>query len=87
MISIADAAIRSGRDAETIRSGRLRANRENGRLYVHAEELEALIARPAFDLPQAWIPSRWGAPQPDWVGELRRARGGRKLGRRLQSSS
>lgn len=83
MLTIAEAAARSGRGAETIRrwvrSGRLAAHRSGGRLLVHAEDLDALIARPSHDLPAGWGRTTWGTRQPDWVAEVRRARGGRRL--------
>jgi len=67
MLSIPQAATHSGRGAETIRrwirSGRLPAHRTGGRLYVHQEELDALIARPAHDLPAGWSRTSWGTPQ------------------------
>ena len=83
MLSVSQAATHSGRGAETIRrwirSGRLTAHRSGGRLFVHQEDLDALIARPAHEPPAGWSRTSWGTRQPDWVGELRRARGGRKL--------
>ena len=83
MLTVPEAAARSGRGAETIRrwirAGRLQANRADGRLLVHAEDLDALLARPSHDLPAGWGRTTWGTRQPDWVAELRRARGGRRL--------
>ena len=83
MLTVPEAAARSGRGAETIRrwirAGRLQAHRAEGRLLVHAEDLDALIARPAHDLPAGWGRTTWGTRQPEWVAELRRARGGRRL--------
>ena len=83
MLTIPEAAARCGRGPETIRrwvrGGRLPARREAGRLLVHAEDLDALVARPAHDAPVAWTRTAWGARQPDWVAELRRHRGGRRL--------
>ncbi len=83
MLSIAEAAARSGRGPETIRrwirGGRLAAHRDGGRLFVHAEELDALTARPSHDLPAGWGRTTWGTRQPDWVAELRRQRGARRL--------
>ena len=83
MLTIDEAAARSGRGAETIRrwvrAGRLSAHRSGGRLHVHAEDLDALTARPSLDLPAGWARTTWDARQPDWVAELRRHRGGRRL--------
>jgi len=83
VLTVPEAAARSGRGAETIRrwirAGRLQANRADGRLLVHAEDLDALLARPSHDLPAGWGRTTWGTRQPDWVAELRRARGGRRL--------
>ncbi len=83
VLTIRQAADHSGRGAETIRrwvrSGRLAAHRSDGRLWVHQEELDALLARPTHELPAGWTRTSWETRQPDWVGELRRARGGRKL--------
>ena len=83
MLTVPEAAARSGRGAETIRrwirAGRLPAHRSGGRLLVHAEDLDALVARPSLDLPAGWGRTTWGTRQPDWVAELRRQRGGRRL--------
>lgn len=85
MLTIPQAAARSGRGAETIRrwvrAGRLPAHRASGRLLVHAEDLDALTARPAHDLPAGWGRTTWDTRQPDWVAEVRRARGGRRVAR------
>ena len=82
MLSIQDAADRSGRGAETIRrwirSGRLRAQRDGRRLLIHEEDLVALLMATSFALPPAWATTSWSTAQPDWVGELRRHRGGRR---------
>ncbi len=84
MLTIAQAAARTGRGQETVRrwvrQGRLAAHRADGRLYVHPDELEALVARPALDPPPGWARTSWDARQPDWVAELRRHRGGRRIG-------
>jgi excisionase family DNA binding protein len=84
VLTIAEAAARTGRGQETVRrwvrQGRLAAHRSGGRLHVHPDELDALVARPALDLPPGWARTSWGARQPDWVAELRRQRGGRRLG-------
>lgn len=83
MLSTAQAATRVGRGEETIRrwirQGRLRAHKSGGRLYVHSEELDALVAPASAPLPATWAETAWGTPQPDWVAEVRRARGGRRL--------
>lgn len=83
MLTIAQAAARTGRGPETIRrwvrAGRLRAHRADGRLHVHPDELDALVARPGLDPPVGWSRTAWGTRQPDWVSELRRHRGGRRL--------
>ncbi len=84
MLTIAEAAARSGRGQETVRrwvrQGRLAAHRAGGRLLVHPDELDALLARPALDPPAGWSRTSWGARQPDWVSELRRHRGARRIG-------
>lgn len=83
MLTVAEAAARSGRGPETIRrwirAGRLAAHRDGGRLLVHPDELDALVARPSLALPAGWSRTTWGARQPDWVSELRRQRGQRRL--------
>ena len=83
MLTVAQAASRSGRGEETIRrwirGGRLMARRDGARLLVHADELDALVARPAHALPVGWARTSWGGRQPDWVAELRRHRGGRRI--------
>ncbi|MGA0122180.1 MAG: helix-turn-helix domain-containing protein [Gaiellales bacterium] len=84
VLTIAQAAARSGRGAETVRrwvrAGRLPAHRSGGRLLVHPEDLDALIARPALDPPAGWSRTSWDVRQPDWVSALRRHRGARRIG-------
>jgi excisionase family DNA binding protein len=83
VLTVAEAAARTGRGEETIRrwirAGRLAASRDGRLLRVHADELDALVARPGFELPPGWARTAWGSRQPDWVAEIRRARGHRRL--------
>ena len=80
LITVPEAARRTGRNAETIRrwirSGRLRAERVGTQHLVEEDALAELVGEP----PPATVPVEWrsfpdGAPQPDWASIVRRSRG------------
>lgn len=82
MLTVPEAARRSGRDPETIRrwirSGRLRAHKVGTQHVIEDADLDALL-EPATSLalPEAWRLTHSGRPMPDIVASLARSRRGR----------
>lgn len=78
MITIPEAARRSGRNPETIRrwvrAGRLRSERVGTQHLVDEDELAGLIDDEPIDLPQAWRKTSNGSPMPPWERLVRDAR-------------
>ncbi len=79
MLTVPEAARRTGKDPETIRrwirSGKLRA-RKVGTQHVIEDEDLAEVLEPARPLPDAWRFTTDGAPMPDWVAIVREIRDG-----------
>jgi excisionase family DNA binding protein len=80
LITVPEAARRTGRNAETIRrwirTGRLRAERVGTQHLIEEGALAQLVDEP----PPAEVPAQWrsfpdGSPQPDWASIVRRSRG------------
>jgi excisionase family DNA binding protein len=78
MITIPEAARRSGRNPETIRrwvrAGRLRSERVGTQHLVDEHELAALVDDEPIDLPVAWRTTSDGSPMPPWERLVRDAR-------------
>jgi excisionase family DNA binding protein len=80
MLTVPEAARRSGRNPETvrrwIRDGRLRARRVGTQHVIEEEDLEALLADAGetVPLPADWKETFWGGPVPNWVAMIRRSR-------------
>jgi excisionase family DNA binding protein len=78
VITIPEAARRSGRNPETIRrwvrAGRLRSERVGTQHLVDENELAALTDDEPIDLPEAWRTTTDGAPMPPWERLVRDAR-------------
>jgi excisionase family DNA binding protein len=79
LITVPEAARRTGRNAETIRrwirSGRLRAERVGTQHMIE----EAVLAEFTNEPPPPRVPGEWatfpdGEPQPDWAAIVRRSR-------------
>ncbi len=82
MLTVGQAAQRTGRDPETIRrwirAGRLRSERRGNRHMVHEDDLAALTEEPrSVGVPEEWRTFPSGRPQPDWVKIIHRSREGR----------
>jgi excisionase family DNA binding protein len=82
MLSVLQAAQRTGRDPETIRrwirAGRLRTELQGNRHLIHEDDLDALVEEPrAVGVPDEWRRFPSGRPQPDWVKLIHRSREGR----------
>jgi excisionase family DNA binding protein len=79
MITVPEAARRTGRDPETIRrwirSGKLRARKVGTQHVIEDEDLAEVLA-PARPLPTAWQHTSDGEPMPDWVEIVREIRDG-----------
>ncbi|HEX4364816.1 MAG TPA: helix-turn-helix domain-containing protein [Solirubrobacteraceae bacterium] len=73
MLTINEAALRAGRNAETvrrwIRSGRLRAAKVGTQHVIDEGDLEALLDNRPVALPPGWETLSDGSRRPDW-GEL-----------------
>jgi len=83
MLTVAEAAVRVGRSPETvrrwIRSGRLSATSERGRLVVEPAELEGVRDElyPMLEMPEEWKRFEDGTPVPNWVAAVALSRQGR----------
>jgi excisionase family DNA binding protein len=78
MITIPEAARRSGKNPETIRrwvrAGRLRSERVGTQHLIDEEDLAGLIDDQPIDLPAAWQTTTDGSPMPPWERLVRDAR-------------
>jgi excisionase family DNA binding protein len=80
MLTVAEAADRVGKDAETvrrwIRSGRLHARRVGRRHAISDQDLRAVEDElfPMAELPDEWKVGDDGSPAPNWVAALHRSR-------------
>lgn len=77
MLTVPEAARRTGRDPETIRrwirSGKLRARKVGTQHVIEDEDLDELL-EPSFPLPEAWRTTITGEPMPDVVALIREIR-------------
>ncbi|MCY7304470.1 MAG: helix-turn-helix domain-containing protein [Thermoleophilia bacterium] len=77
MITVPEAARRTGRDPETIRrwirSGKLRAHKVGTQHVIEDEDLNELLA-PSLPLPPEWRTTWTGEPMPDMVALVRELR-------------
>lgn len=82
MLTVADAARRTGRNPETIRrwirAGRLRAEKVGSKHLIADADLEAATEEPrSLPVPAAWRTLPSGEPAPDWVKAVHEMRAGR----------
>lgn len=82
MITVPQAARKTGRDPETIRrwirSGKLRAKKIGTQHLIEEVDLEeTLVDEGSLPVPAAWTITWTGEPQPDWVRVIHRSRQGR----------
>lgn len=77
MITVPEAARRSGKNAETIRrwirTGRLRSERVGTQHFVDAEEVLAMADAIGLELPSAWVTADDGV-MPQWERLVRDGR-------------
>lgn len=81
MLTVPEAARRTGKNPETIRrwirEGRLRAHKVGTQHVVEEADLAEAMGNPETgDLPEAWRTTFWGGPMPDVVASVRRSREG-----------
>jgi len=80
MLTVPEAARRSGRHPETIRrwirEGKLRARKVGTQHVLEEVDLDAFVGRvdDVVALPTEWQTTFWGGPMPDVVGAVRRTR-------------
>jgi excisionase family DNA binding protein len=81
MITVPEAARRTGRDAETIRrwirAGRLAARKVGTQHVIDEADLEAALLGDELPVPAAWQRLADGRPSPNVVRALRLSRRGR----------
>ena len=80
MLSVPEAAARTGRSPETIRrwirSGRLPARKIGTQHFVEAPDLDEAAGSLTLPLPDVWRTMRDGRAQLDWVKLVRESRAG-----------
>lgn len=78
MITVPEAARRSGLNPETIRrwirSGRLRSERVGTQHLIDEEALDALVDDSPIELPEDWLQTDDGQTMPNWERLVRDAR-------------
>ena len=82
MLTVPEAARRTGRNPETIRrwirSGRLRSHKIGTQHLIDERDLDAVVDEPHMvGLPPGWRKTFWGGPMPNVVRLVREAREGR----------
>jgi excisionase family DNA binding protein len=81
MLTVPEAARRTGRNPETIRrwirSGKLRSERVGTQHLIDEDELELLVNGQRAPLPEGWRTTVDGRPMPNVVEWLRDSRRGR----------
>jgi excisionase family DNA binding protein len=81
MITVPEAARRTGRNPETIRrwirEGRLNARKIGTQHLIDEQDLAALHRSERLPLPPEWKVTITGEPMPDWVALIDRSRRGR----------
>jgi excisionase family DNA binding protein len=84
VITVVEAAGRVGRSPETvrrwIRTGRLPASRDRGRLLLDARDIDTVRDElyPMLPLPEEWQQLEDGTPAPNWVAAVALSRSGRR---------
>lgn len=80
MITVPEAAIRTGRNPETIRrwirEGKLPARKVGTQHLIDEEDLALLKEGERLPAPPSWSRTFSGEPMPNWVAILRRQRSG-----------
>jgi len=78
MLTVPEAARRTGRHPETIRrwirEGRLAARKVGTQHVIEEDDLDALETGDLLPAPAWWGETVTGEPMPDWVGLIRQQR-------------
>ena len=78
MLTVPEAARKTGRNPETIRrwirSGKLRARKVGTQHVIEDADLDELVGDASFPLPAAWRTTTGGEPMPDFVAIIREIR-------------
>lgn len=80
MLTVPEAARRTGKNPETIRrwirEGKLRAHKVGTQHVLEEEDLaDAMgLAPSSVPLPEHWKHAFWGGPMPDWAAIVRQQR-------------
>ena len=78
MLTVPEAARRTGRHPETIRrwirEGKLAARKVGTQHVIEEEDLAALGAQPVLPAPAWWDETATGEPMPDWVSIISQQR-------------
>lgn len=78
MLTVPEAAARTGRTPETIRrwirSGKLKARKVGTQHVIEEQDLEALVDTETLPVPPELQRTSTGEPMPDWVRIIRRDR-------------
>lgn len=81
MLTVPEAALRTGRNPETIRrwirGGRLRASKVGTQHVIDEADLDALLEDEQVTAPAAWTVTATGEPMPNVVRAVRQSRAGR----------
>ncbi len=80
MLTVPEAAQRTGRSPETvrrwIRAGRLRAKKHGTQHMIEAADLEDVMFEDTLPVPERWSRTSTGEPMPDVVALIRSSRAG-----------
>ncbi len=80
MLTVPEAAKRTGRNPETvrrwIREGKLRARKVGTQHVIEEQDLEALEPPDMLPLPEGWETTFWGEPMPNIAAWIRESRAG-----------
>lgn len=78
MLTVPEAARRTGRNPETIRrwirSGRLSARKVGTQHVIEESDLDSIVGGGTLPLPPGWERTSTGEPMPDIVAAVRRSR-------------
>jgi excisionase family DNA binding protein len=81
MLTVPEAARRTGRNPETIRrwirEGKLRAHKVGTQHVLEEADLAELLrgSSATVPMPSHWQEAFWGGPMPDWASIVRQQRG------------
>jgi excisionase family DNA binding protein len=80
MLTVPQAAKRTGRNPETIRrwirEGKLHAGKVGTQHVIEERDLEAVMLPDMLPLPEGWDETSWGEPMPNVAAWLRESRAG-----------